>query len=60
VLISYVIAEGTVDERVADVLLEKLEIVEQTLDDDEAGGVAETLAGMGNEEEILEKLFTHY
>ena len=60
VLISYVIAEGTVDERVADVLLEKLEIVEQTLDDSEAGGVAETLAGLGNEEEILDKLFEDY
>jgi len=57
VLISYVIAEGTVDERVADVLLAKLEDVQDTLDDEEAGGVARTLSGQDDEEAILEKLF---
>lgn len=58
VLISYIIAEGTVDEHVADVLLSKLEMVQHTLDDEEAGGVASTLAGFDNEDEILDELFT--
>jgi len=57
VLISYIIAEGTVDERVADVLLSKLEDVQETLNDEEAGGVARTLSGEENEEAILDKLF---
>lgn len=58
VLVSYVIAEGTVDERVADVLLAKLEDVYETLGDEEAGGVARTLSGEDNEEEILDQLFS--
>ena len=57
VLISYVIAEGTVDERVADVLLTKLEAVQETLGDEEAGGVARTLSGEEDEEAILDQLF---
>lgn len=57
VLISYVIAEGTVDERVADVLLSKLEAVHDTLGDEEADSVARTLAGDDNEEQILDELF---
>ena len=57
VLISYIIAEGTVDERVADVLLSKLEAVHETLEDEEAGGVARTLSGQDDEDAILEQLF---
>ena len=57
VLIMYVVAEGTVDEHVADLLLEKLEAVETTLDDREAGGVAKTLAGEDDEEAILDSIF---
>ena len=56
VLITYVISEGTVDEHVADVLLEKLEVVERTLDDKEAGALADTLAGVGNDDEILDSI----
>ena len=56
VLIAYLIAEGTVDEHVADVLLEKLEGVAMTLDDKEAGSLADTLAGMGNEDEIMNSI----
>ena len=56
VLISYLVAEGTVDEHVADVLLEKLEGVAMTLDDKEAGSLADTLAGMGNEDEIMNSI----
>lgn len=56
VLITYVIAEGTVDEHVADVLLEKLEAVETTLDSEEAGGLAHTLSGCDNEEEIIDSI----
>jgi hypothetical protein len=56
VLIMYVIAEGTVDERVADVLLEKLDDVSTTLADEEAGGLADTLSGKHNEDEILAEI----
>ena len=52
----YTVAEGTVDEHVADMLLEKLEAVETTLDDSEAGGVAKTLAGTEDEEEIINSI----
>ena len=58
VLISYVVAEGTVDEHIADLLLEKLEAVEETLNDSEAGGVAATLAGDDDEEAIIDSIFT--
>jgi hypothetical protein len=56
VLIMYTVAEGTVDEHVADFLLEKLEAVEKTLDDEEAGGVAKTLAGDEDEESIIQSI----
>ena len=52
----YVIAEGTVDERVADVLYEKLDDVSTTLADEEAGGLADTLSGKNNEDEILAEI----
>ncbi|QDP63065.1 MAG: hypothetical protein GOVbin1923_58 [Prokaryotic dsDNA virus sp.] len=58
VLISYVICEGTVDEHVADLLLAKLEAVEATLGDEEAGNVARTLAGEDDEEAIINQLLT--
>ena len=58
VLITYVIAEDTVDEHVADVLLSKLEIVEQTLGDEEAGSLAGTLAGQDNEDEIMDSILS--
>ena len=53
VTIMYTVAEGTVDEHVADLLLEKLEQVVQTLDDAESEGIALTLGGEGDEETIL-------
>jgi hypothetical protein len=56
VLIMYTVAEGTVDEHIADFLLEKLEAVEKTLDDEEAGEVAKTLAGDEDEESILQSI----
>jgi hypothetical protein len=56
VLISYIIAEGTVDEHVADILLEKLEAVAGTLNDKEAQQLADTLSGVDNEEEIINSI----
>ena len=53
VLIMYTIAEGTVDEHVADLLLTKLHTVEDVLDDEESGDVARTLGGDMNEDEII-------
>ena len=51
----YTVAEGTVDEHVADMLLEKLEQVVETLDDRDAENIADTLAGC-DEEEIVGKV----
>ena len=57
VLITYVVAEGTVDEHVSDILLDKLQTVKVVMDHDEAGEIAGTLQGLGREEEILESIF---
>ena len=56
VLISYVVAEGTVDEHVADILLEKLEDVSVTLNDGETQSLADTLSGADNEEAIINSI----
>ena len=57
VTIMYTVAEGTVDEHVADMLLEKLEQVVETLDDRDAENIADTLAGC-DEEEIISKVLS--
>ena len=49
----YTVAEGTVDEHVADLLLEKLEQVVETLDDANAEGIANTLAAGEDDEQVL-------
>ena len=49
----YTIAEGTVDEHVADLLLTKLQTVEDVLDDEESGDVARTLGGDADEDAII-------
>ena len=52
-LIMYTVASGTVDEHVADVLLNKLQSVEAVLDDKESGEVANVLAGDQDEDAII-------
>ena len=56
--IMYTVAEGTVDEHVADTLLEKLEQVVNTIDDPTAAGIAGTLGSVENEDEIVQSVFT--
>jgi hypothetical protein len=56
VLIMYTIAEGTVDEHVADLVLGKLDNVAEVLNDSEARGVAGVLGGEADEEEIVQSL----
>lgn len=46
VLIEYMIAEGTVDERVAGILIGKLPVVEKMIESDEVKGLARELAGL--------------
>ena len=53
--IMYTVAEGTVDEHVAELLLGKLDQVVDTLDDSVAQGIAETLAGC-DEEQVIEDI----
>ena len=58
VLIEYLLAEGTVDEHVGQVLLEKLPAVEEVAKDDSVTGFADALQGFGRtEEEIIDSVF---
>lgn len=58
VLIEYLLAEGTVDEHVGQVLLEKLPAVEEVAKDDSVAGFADALNGFGRtEEEIIDSVF---
>jgi len=53
VLIEYLVAEGTVDEHVAEILLKKLPAVEDVARDDSVEGFADQLRGSDAEESIL-------
>jgi len=53
VRIIYVIAEGTVDEHVSDLVLTKLNNIEQALDHTEARDIATTLSGLDDEDAII-------
>lgn len=54
VLIQYVIAEGTVDERVAEMLLNKLPSVAQLTGDDDVAALRQSLVGTENREDLLD------
>lgn len=56
VQIIFAIAEGTVDEHVADLLLKKLENVINVLDDNDTRALVSSLSGTDNEDEILARL----
>lgn len=56
VTIQYFVAEGTVDEHVASILLDKLPAVERMGVNDEASELARGLMGAGNEAEMVESL----
>jgi SNF2 family DNA or RNA helicase len=56
VLIQYLVAEGTVDEHVAEILLTKLPAVERVAQDDSVQGFSDQLRGSDQEEEILDSL----
>lgn len=59
VLIEYLLAEGTVDEHVGQVLLEKLPAVEEVAKDDSVTGFADGLQGFGrSEDEIIDSVFS--
>lgn len=53
VRIVYVIAEGTVDEHVSDLVLTKLNTLEDVLDHTEARDIATTLSGLDDEDAII-------
>lgn len=59
VLIEYMLAEGTVDEHVGQVLLEKLPAVESVAKDDSVTGFADALQGFGqSEDDIIDSVFS--
>ena len=53
----YTVAEGTVDEHVADTLLDKLEQVVNTIDDPTAVGIADTLGSTEDADAIIQSVF---
>ena len=53
VLIQYLVAEGTVDEHVVELLLAKLRPVEKVSHDDSIEGFSDSLRGLDDEEAIL-------
>lgn len=57
VLIEYLVAENTVDEHVANVLLDKLPAVEQVAKDDSITGFADQLDGVGSEDALIDAVF---
>jgi SNF2 family DNA or RNA helicase len=56
VMIQYLVAEGSVDEHVAEILLTKLPAVERVAQDDSVQGLADQLRGSDQEEEILDSI----
>ena len=52
VTIYYVIAESSVDEHIADILINKLPAVQKIVNDEELAEAQDTIAGLDNEDEI--------
>lgn len=57
VLIEYMVAEGTVDDHVSQILLTKLPAVEEVAKDDSVTGFSGALQGLGGEEELINSVF---
>lgn len=57
-LMEYMIAAGTADEHVAQLLIEKLPAVERVVADEELAGFAKVIGGGADEAQVLESLFT--
>lgn len=58
VTIYYVIAEGTVDEHIADILVSKLPAVQQIVNDEELAEAQGVIAGIENTEEIVDSILS--
>jgi SNF2 family DNA or RNA helicase len=58
VMIQYLVAENTVDEHVAGILLEKLPAVEKVSQDDSVDGLAAQLMGADDEDALLESILS--
>jgi SNF2 family DNA or RNA helicase len=58
VLIQYLVAEGSVDEHVAEILLTKLPAVEDVSHDDSVTGLADQLRGSDDEEAIIDSILS--
>jgi hypothetical protein len=53
VLLLFAIAEGTIDEHVAGILLDKLPAIDQLIGDEELRGLDKVLGGIGSDEEAI-------
>ena len=56
VQITYLIAEETVDETIADLVLGKLASIEKVVDEGGLGGLGDALRGLENKESILDAM----
>jgi hypothetical protein len=56
VMIQYLIAEGTVDEHVSDILIRKLPAVENMVGDESVDGFSGQLMGADHEDEIMDSI----
>lgn len=59
VVIEYLVAEGTVDDRITGVVLEKLAAVEEILPDEQVIGVREAVQG-GTDEDVIDGLLDRF
>ena len=58
-IIEYLVAEGTVDERIAGVVLEKLAAVEAVLPDEQVSEVREAVQG-GTDDNVIDGLLDRF
>lgn len=57
VLIEAIVAEGTADEIVADILLAKLPAIEKLVGDENLAGIGKSLRGLDDEEAVLRAMY---
>ena len=58
VTIYYVICEDTVEEHIAEILINKMDAVERIVEDEELAEAAEAIGGTDNEEELLDSILS--
>ena len=58
VTIYYIICEDTVEEHIAEILINKMDAVERIVEDAELAEAAEAIGGTDNEDELLDSILS--